>query len=205
MNITLIIIGITSALSLYTMHDNTLKYKYTLNGPSIFNKKEFYRIITSAFVHADYAHLVFNMLSLYFFGEAAQMYYEFFAPAFGLELFIGLYLSSIAVANLPSLYKYKNSSYYHSLGASGAVAAVIFSTILFNPAQKIYLYFAFGIPGIVFGGLYLWYSAYAAKHSNDHINHDAHFYGAIWGIVYTLVCIPESMNSFIGNLSQLFR
>lgn len=204
MSITLLIILVNVACSLYVMNGNYTKYKYTLNGPAIDNKNEYYRFLTSGFIHADYTHLAFNMLSLYFFGDAVQAYYEYYNPEYGQFLYVAMYLSGVVVANLPSYIKHKRNFHYHSLGASGAVAAAIFTTILFNPAQKIYLYFAVGIPGVVFGGLYLWYSAYAASRSNDNINHDAHFYGALWGIVFTLVLFPESLNSFLRNITKIF-
>ncbi len=170
--------------------DNLMLHPY-----SISRGKKYFTILGSGIIHADFNHLIFNMLSFFFF-------------AFTLEqitgsLFFGLlYLASLIISDLPSIIKHKNNPQYFSLGASGAISAIIFSYILFDPLQKFYLFFIpIGIPAYIFGVLYLAYCAYAARQASDHINHDAHFYGALSGLFLTILFHKGILSNFIQTIT----
>jgi membrane associated rhomboid family serine protease len=152
--------------------------------------QEYYRLLTSGFIHADWNHLIFNMVSLYFIGSSAE-------SILGMG-FLTLYLTGIIVSSLPSFLKHRNNSYYRSLGASGGVAAIMFFFIYFAPWSKLYIIFLpIGIPAILFGVLYLVYEAYMAKKGGSTMNHDAHFWGAVYGLVYALIIDPTHGKLFL--------
>jgi membrane associated rhomboid family serine protease len=134
--------------------------------------------------------------------------FTFFAFAFNLEQMMGswrfglLYFLGLILSDIPTIFKYKDNFNYNSLGASGAISAVLFSFILYNPMSKIYIMFIpIGIPAVVFGGLYLIYCAYASKNSRDGINHDAHFFGALTGLIFTIIFVPGILQNFISALT----
>jgi membrane associated rhomboid family serine protease len=159
-------------------------------------KKEYYRIFTHAFIHADIWHLLFNMISFYSF-------------AFGLEYHLGhsnfflVYFGSILASVYTCILKNKTNPVYRSLGASGGVSGVIFGYILFEPMSKLYIMpIPIGIPAFVFGFLYLAYSYYSAENQYDNINHEAHFYGAVAGLVMTAAFEPTVVLHFINIISK---
>jgi membrane associated rhomboid family serine protease len=156
---------------------------------------EYYRGITSGFVHADYMHLFFNMLTLFFFGKYAE---SIFSPSY---IYILFYLSALVVSGLPEYFKNNKNPYYTAVGASGAVSAVVFSLVLFNPWGTIYVYFI-PVPFILYAFLFLGYSYYMSKKNMDNIGHTAHLYGAIFGICATVAYRPDAINIF---LSQIFK
>lgn len=166
---------------------------------SVYRKEKVHTFITSGLIHHDYMHLAFNMISFYSF-------------AFMLEQIIGhwqfglLYVVSLIVSDLPSLVKYKNDWNYYSLGASGAISAVVFSFIMYAPmAMMLILPLPFQIPAIVFGVIYLVYCHFASKHARDNINHDAHLFGAFCGIGITLILNPGVAPMFIHQVSEGVR
>jgi membrane associated rhomboid family serine protease len=148
-------------------------------------------------------HLIFNMLVLYFFGDVTQSYFEAYAGGTGVLYFILLYLGGIAFAVLPTYKKHKNNPNYHSVGASGAVSAVLFSSVIFSPGTSICLWGILCFPGIVWAVIYLIYSYSQAKRGGDYINHDAHFWGAVYGIVFTFLTVPQSISSFFDQIWRL--
>jgi membrane associated rhomboid family serine protease len=161
-------------------------------------QNQWYRIITHAFIHADWMHLIFNMIALWSFGNFV------FDALGGMTTspavhFFTMYFGAILFSSISDIVKQKNNQYYASLGASGAVSAVIFFSILLNPWTLIYVFFI-PCPGIIFGVLYLVYSNYMSKRGGDKINHDAHFYGAIFGILYPLFVEPSIYTHFFYNL-----
>lgn len=162
-------------------------------------KNEYYRFITSGFIHKDYQHLIFNMISLYFFGYIVEAW-------LGTGLYIALYILAIIVSDIPTYLKQKNNSGYASLGASGGVSAVIFASILLHPINLILIYFI-PMPAIVFGVLYLAYSYYMDKQSRDNVNHSAHLYGALFGLAFIGILypstIPAMIETVIGALQNL--
>lgn len=198
MSITIIIIAITVLVSLAAFNNMELMNKLIfwparMDGPS-----EYHRFITSGLIHADYIHLFFNMYVLWIFGEGIEY---IFSDVLGRGyLFPMLYIFGLLAASLPSFAKHREDHYYRALGASGAVGSVLFSYIYFFPWKTLYIFFAIPVPAIVFGILYLVYSAYAAKKGQDNIGHDAHFYGSLFGFVFTFVFDPSHGQVFIQQI-----
>ncbi|RLJ73728.1 rhomboid family intramembrane serine protease [Pedobacter alluvionis] len=190
-----IIFVFTIITSLYAFYDHSLYGKFMLHPFSVSKGQNVYTLITSGLVHADWMHLFFNMFTFYAFAFTLESLMG--SWQFGLLYFLGLVLS-----DLPTVFKHKDHFNYNSLGASGAISAVLFSYILFNPMSKIYIMFIpIGIPAVVFGILYLIYCAYASRNSRDHINHDAHFFGALTGLIFTIIFVPGILQNFITMLT----
>jgi len=188
------IFAITLAVSLLAFNSDELYDQFILHPYSLSQGKRLYTLITSGLIHKDLSHLFFNMFSYYFF-------------AFQLERFIGhwqfgtLYIACLILSDLPTVVKHKNDYWYHSLGASGAISGVIFSFIMFSPMRDFYLMFIpVPIPAILFGVLYLIYCAYASRRGIGNINHDAHFYGAVCGMIITIGLYPMVVPSFFHIL-----
>lgn len=190
-----IIFVFTIITSLYAFYDHSIYGKFMLHPYSVSRGQNVYTLITSGLVHADWMHLFFNMFTFYAFAFALES--SMGSLRFGILYFLGLVLS-----DLPTVFKHKDHFNYNSLGASGAISAVLFSYILFNPMSKIYIMFIpIGIPAVVFGVLYLIYCAYASRNSRDHINHDAHFFGALTGLIFTIIFVPGILQNFITMLT----
>jgi len=205
MSITYIIIGITVLISFLAFSNNELKGKAIFHPYGVKRNNAFFKFLTHGFIHADYMHLAFNMLTLYFFGPTVETAYtELFGVKSGPLFYIILYFVGIIVAALPSFIKNRDNPYYRSLGASGAVSAVLFASIIISPMAGIGLLIIPGlfIPAWIFGFLYLGYSAYMAKRGRDHIAHDAHFVGAVFGILLTLALRPSLWNQFVQTVTQ---
>ncbi|HVY73510.1 MAG TPA: rhomboid family intramembrane serine protease [Puia sp.] len=168
--------------------------------PAITKKRQYYRFITCGLIHADYIHLAFNMLTFYFFGRVMEAYYM---GRLGLQhyYFLILYIGALIVSNVPTFLKHRNDYDYRSLGASGAVSAILFAFILLEPWVTIYVFFI-PVPAIIYAVLFLVYSAYMSRKGGDHINHDAHFYGALFGILFTIAVHPDVVNSFLTELKH---
>lgn len=198
--VTLIIIVATVGISLYTMGQSSLLYGFMMNPYMITHRGQYYRLVTSGFIHKDHMHLLFNMFSFYFFGTQLEYIFTYIFGSLGEVYFIALYILGIIVSDVPTLLKHRNNHSYNSLGASGAVSAVIFGCILFQPLQDICLYGVLCFPGFILGSIYLIYSYMSAKKSRDGINHDAHLYGALFGIVFCIVIYPDSMRIFIEQM-----
>jgi membrane associated rhomboid family serine protease len=195
MSVTIIIIIITAAISLLAftndeLLDGLLLWPARMNSPT-----QYYRFLTAGFVHADYMHLFFNMFTFYFFGELIER-------TIGTERFILLYLTGIVISCIPSFLKKRNLPGYRSLGASGGVAAIIFASIYLQPWNKIYFFFSdrLGIPSIIFAVLYLIYTAYLARKGSGIVNHDAHFWGSVYGLVFMALIDPSHGMSFLEQL-----
>jgi len=181
-------------LSLMAFYNERMYSEFMLHPYSIARGQKLWTIITSGFIHRDWMHLLFNMWSFFFF-------------AFQLEAILGhwqfalLYIASLVLSDLPTVGKHKDDFWYHSLGASGAISAVVFSFILFNPRAEMGVFpLPFRIPAILFGVLYLVYCVYASKQSRDSINHDAHFFGAISGIMITILLYHDVIPLFLRQL-----
>ena len=186
--LTLIIIIATIIVSVPCFQNQDLFMKLRFSPYMVKHKNQTYRFFTHAFVHADWMHLFVNMFVLYSFGSAVESYYSDLFAGKGLVYFIILYLGGILFSSLPSYGKQQLNPYYSSIGASGAVSAVLFSSILIQPMAGIgILFIPIHIPAFIFGFIYLAYEAYGSKKLNDNIGHDAHFWGAIYGIVITLI------------------
>ncbi|MBS1782033.1 MAG: rhomboid family intramembrane serine protease [Bacteroidetes bacterium] len=197
MSYTLIIVIVTVLISLAAFNNEELYQKSILWPRRMDNLKEYYRLLSSGFIHADYMHLIFNMLALFLFGRNV----EFFYTASGMErsLLLIMYLTGIVAASLPSFMRHRNDVYYRSLGASGGVSAVLFSFVYFAPWQTIYVFFI-PIPGVIAAVAYVVYSAYMSKQRQDNVNHDAHLWGGLYGFVFTLLFAPDHGINFFSQL-----
>jgi membrane associated rhomboid family serine protease len=152
-----------------------------------------HRLLTAGWVHGGASHLVFNMLSLYFFAEPAH-------KVLGPGRFLALYISAVIMAFVPTTLRRMNNPKYASLGASGAVSAVMFCAILLDPKLKLYvMLIPVPVPAAVFAIGYLIYSAYSAHTAKDGVNHDAHFAGAIYGVIFTYVFEAERVTRAIKS------
>ena len=203
---TVIIIIITALISITAFSNDKLFSKLQFNPYQVYHRKEWYRLLSHGFLHANWTHLIVNMLVLFMFGTAAenwfrQLEYEGFIKMYKL-IYVVFYLVAIVISSLVSLFKYKDNVWYNSVGASGAVSAVLFFNIFFNPWEKLYVYALIPVPGIILGAGYLIYSQYMSKKNIDNINHDAHFVGAVFGFLFPLILNYRLINHF---LSELFR
>jgi len=188
LGITIIIIIITAVISFMAFGNAVLMDKLIFYPPDITQRKQWYRFFSNGLIHADIGHLAFNMLSLYFFGDLVNSAFMQIFGNLGTLLYLIMYVSALAVCLIPTYLKNKENYYYRSLGASGAVSAVIFTGILLFPQAPLSFFFLpLQIPGFIFGPLYLIITAYLNKRGGGHINHSAHLWGALYGIVFTIV------------------
>jgi membrane associated rhomboid family serine protease len=154
-------------------------------------KKTWYELLTSGFLHANIGHLFVNMFTLYFFGPVMEQ-------VLGSSYFLGLYLTGLIAAGIPSVIKFKDDPNYATLGASGAVGSVLFAFIFLFPMEPIMLMLIpIPIPAFVFAILYLFYSMYASKQERGRINHEAHIAGAVWGVLYLMLFVPNMVDHFL--------
>lgn len=194
---TLAIIFITSIISVVAFNNSAVMNRLLMWPPAV-RRGQFDRFITYGFIHAQDGgiHLLFNMVTLYFFGRAIEHFYRDYFAGMGFVLF---YLAALIVTILPSYIRHRNDARYMSLGASGAVSAIVFAYILFAPWNKI-LFFFIPIPAILYAMLYIMYCIYAAKHGKGNVNHTGHLYGAAFGIVATVAIEPSLLNAFSHKL-----
>lgn len=198
---TLVLVILTALISIYGFNNSEFKMKTLFYPYEIKRSNDWYRFLTSGFLHADWIHLIINMFVLYQFGKIVELYFKLYFGDYSNILFLALYLSAIAVSSISTYIKHKDNSYYTSLGASGAVSAVVFAFILFNPLGKMGLIFIpVQIPGIIMGIGYLVYSYVMSNRGRDNINHEAHFYGAVYGIAFTGVLEPALFSHFFNQL-----
>lgn len=183
----IIVIAVTAIISFIAFSNAALFEKYKFNVGAIKHHKEYIRLISAGFLHADMMHLLFNMLTLYFFGPIV-------VQAFGEIGFLVVYFGSVLLGNLFSLYLYKNQDWYSAIGASGGVSGILFASIAMIPDLGIYFFFIpIAIPGYIFGLLYFSYSVYMMLNPkpHDNIGHAAHLGGAAFGLVYAVALQPE--------------
>ncbi len=205
MSITLIIILITAGISLYASENLELKHKLLFNPYRVVHNNEWYKIITHAFIHADLMHLGINMYVLYSFGSYLEKLFTMMFGGMGLVYFIVLYIGGIIFATLPALRKNKDNPHYNSLGASGAVSAVLFSFIVLNPMAQLGLFAVIPLNATLFGVMYIGYEMYMNKNGRTNIAHDAHLLGAVFGIIFTILLSPSDIiNNFIEQISTIF-
>lgn len=186
-SILLIIIAVTAIISFIAFNNQQLFEKYKFNVGAILQKKEYIRLLSAGFLHADLMHLLFNMMTLYFFGPIV-------VEAFGEIGFLLVYFGSILLGNIFSLYLYKNQPWYSAIGASGGVSGILFASIAMIPDLGIMFFFIpIPIPGYIFGFLYFAYSVYMMLNpkQHDNIGHAAHLGGAFFGLVYAIALQPE--------------
>jgi membrane associated rhomboid family serine protease len=200
--LTIGIIIITTGISLYTMQKPRVLDSLMMNPYMVTTRGQYYRLISSGFIHRDHMHLILNMFTFYFFGTQLEYIFQEIFGSSGSIHFIALYLLGIVVSDIPTILKNRKNVHYNSLGASGAVSAVVFACILFLPLRDICLYGVLCFPGVVIGFVYLAYSLYSSKKSKDGINHDAHLYGALFGVAYCLVFYPDSLRIFLEQMGE---
>ena len=196
--VTLMLIAVTLLVSWQAWERPRLLDRLILWPPAIDRQQQYDRLLTHGFIHADGMHLAFNMITLYSFGQAMEAH---FGARIGPVGFLLFYLSAVVMAILPTYMRHRHDAGYRSLGASGAVSAVLFSSILLDPWSGIYLFFIpIPIPAFVFAGLYVWYSIWMDKRGGDNVNHSAHLYGALYGVMFTLLLQPTLAARFLQRL-----
>ncbi len=188
-SITLIIVVVTVIVSIIGFRNSQVIDNLIFDPPAVTQKNQYYRFITCGFIHADVAHLAFNMISFYLFSNALvePAFIEYFGD-YGRAALLIMYVLALIVSLLPTYAKHKNNTQYKSLGASGAVSAVVFAGIMISPLSQLGFFIIPPIiPGFVFGPLYLILSAYLEKRGGDNINHSAHIWGALFGVIFIVI------------------
>lgn len=188
-SITLIIIVVTVIVSIIGFRNSQVIDNLIFYPPAVSQNKQYYRFITCGFIHADIAHLAFNMISFYLFSNALvePAFIAYFGD-YGRAAFLIMYVLALIVSLLPTYMKHKNNPQYKSLGASGAVSAVVFAGIMISPLSQLGFFIIPPIiPGFIFGPLYLMLSYYFEKRGGDNINHSAHIWGALFGAVFIII------------------
>ena len=205
LTITNAIIGITLLIT-YLSFQNSQTLERLLHIPyRVKHHKEYYRLISSGFIHGSWTHFFFNMFTLYFLGpEVEYKFMSIFGVSKGAVLYILLYLSSIVFANLPSQLKHGDNSSYRALGASGAVSAVLLASVIYFPLQKLYIYGILPLQSWILAILYMAYSSYAAKNNDSRIGHDAHFAGALYAILFIAIIDTEAIGRAIRMIVSSF-
>ena len=192
---------VTVAITIWAFNDRQIIETFIMSPYAVVHKKQWWRIVTHAFIHANWMHLIFNMIALWSFGVAVEHYFSMITKIPQTQFYL-MYFGAIIFSSIPDLVKKRDNPNYLSLGASGGVSAVVFAAIFFDPWSLIYVFFL-PCPGIVFGVLYLIYSSYQSKQGGaDRINHDAHFYGSIFGFIYPLLLEPSLWQYFIHQLTH---
>jgi membrane associated rhomboid family serine protease len=198
MPVNLIIIAVTCVVSFMAFSNPRLIDRLILWPPAITRGKEYWRLASCGLIHADVPHLAFNMLTLYFFGGLIERFYGHYIGGLGYLLF---YVGGLVVSSLPSYVRHQKDSGYRSLGASGAVSAVLFAFILLQPWTTILVFFV-PMPAIIYAVLYLGYTIYMDRQRSDNINHSAHLWGAVYGVIFTILVEPHTISAFLSQLAQ---
>ena len=200
--ITVSIIVACIAFSFLAFSNTSIFTKYLFSPYAVNHYKQYYRLFTHAFLHGDYMHLAFNMYALYLFGQALEeQYFPALFQSKAIFYYILLYVGGIIFSSLYDLFKQKENPNYSSVGASGAVTAIVFSAILINPTMGMGIMFIpVFIPAWLFGMLYLFYSWYMGKRQLDNIGHNAHFWGAVFGFVFTILLKPALLPRFFSEI-----
>ena len=200
--ITIIIIAVTVLVSILCFAGKVPYRKLVFNAYEVWHNRGWHRMLTYGVVHAGWGHLIFNMLTLYFFGDVVEQYFAAaFGDGVGLLLYALLYVSALAVSSVGDLIKYRDHPEYNAVGASGAVSAILFASILFEPKMGIYIFMIpIPVPGYIFAPLYLLYCWWMAKRNVDNIGHSAHFWGAVYGLLFPLIFNPAIFLHFISQL-----
>lgn len=198
-----IIIAATVIVSFLSFSNRSLFDKLLFDPYRIFHLRQYYRFLTHGLVHANWMHLGINMFVLLSFGRMVEdVFIVIFGIGKGMYFYLLLYIGGLLLSSTPSFGKHKNNAWYTAVGASGAVSAIVFASILISPLSGIrFIFIPFDIPAFIFGLLYLGYSAYMAKKGQDNIGHDAHFYGALFGLLFPILIKPALLIGFINQIS----
>jgi membrane associated rhomboid family serine protease len=202
--ITLIIILITAAVSILCFSRPAMFETLKFSAYDVWHRRQWHRMLTYGVVHGGWGHLVFNMITLYCFGRIVEQYFGVaFGETTGPILYVVLYVTALAVSSVGDLLKFRNDPYYSAVGASGAVSAILFASILFEPRMGIYIYLIpIPIPAYIFAPLYLIYCIVMARKNVDNIGHSAHFWGAVYGLVFPLLLRPDIFTHFLAQLQR---
>ena len=207
-SITLIIIIATSIISFIAFSNHNLLDQFIFYPPAV-RRGQIYRFFSCGLIHADWGHLIFNMIALYMFGEIVEMKFVGVFGPMGKLIYLAMYILALAASVIPTYINNKDNYHYRSLGASGAVSAVIFAGILFHPLLGIGLFFIpIYIAGFLFGILYLVFSGWLDKRGGGNINHSAHIFGALFGIGFTIIACQafseyEVLNQFVNQIKNM--
>ncbi len=197
----IILIIITGIVSFMAWNNRELFDKLKFNAYYAKNDREWYRFISYGLLHADWAHLLINMFVLWSFSNIVMQFFRMDFGGMASVYFLLLYIGGIVLSTIYDYFKYNDDIYYNAVGASGAVSAVVFSSIILYPNGKIFFFFIpIGIPAWIFGILYLIYSAYMGRRGADNIGHNAHFWGAVYGIIFTMIINPTYLSHFYQQL-----
>ena len=208
LNPILILIALTAGISMYAWSNRGLLDGWIFTPYLVERRQQWYRFLTSGFLHADLTHLLFNLFAFYSFSPVVlREYTGQFGLSAGIGCFLLLYLGGIIVSQIPTYFRHRHDPGYHSLGASGGVSSVVFASVLFFPVAPggggIYIFpIPIAIQPFLFGFLYLGYSYYMSRRNADNINHDAHFYGALYGVVLSLLLVPSAAVDFWQQVQQ---
>ncbi len=195
------ILAPTIIISLMALNDASLMDKLKFNPSHILNSKEWYRFFTYGIIHADYIHLGINMWVLWIFGEGIIYYFTILFGNLANLYFLFLYIPALAISVIPSFLKHKNNVFYNAVGASGAVSAIVYASIILSPTSSLYLFLIpFPIPAWLFGIVYLVYTIIMDKRGNSNIGHSAHLWGSIYGLVFMLFAEPYVYSNFFSLL-----
>ncbi|MGF1533418.1 MAG: rhomboid family intramembrane serine protease [Bernardetiaceae bacterium] len=204
LSLPLIVIILTALVSVIAFSSPSLIEKLIFNPFRIKRRHEYYRFLTSGFIHGHYPHLIFNMFTLYFFAPVVEQQYQYyFGERLGMIYFLLVYLGAIIVGGFSDYFKYQDHPHYNALGASGGVSGILMASVLMAPLNKLYLMFIpIGIPGFIFGVLYLLFSYHQSRHGQDNIGHAAHLWGAVFGVALTALLRPAFLMEFVEQISQ---
>jgi membrane associated rhomboid family serine protease len=206
MYLTLFIISLTSLISILAFNRLELLNKLKFNAYLVWVKKDVMRIFSHALVHSGWFHLIINMYVLWIFGGAVERAFidSVIFPnthTFGKFFYILMYVLAVPVSSIPALFKHKNNQYYNSVGASGAVSAIVFTMILLAPDTRLgILFIPLSVPAYIFGILYLAYSYFMSRRDTGNIAHDAHFVGSVFGFVFPIMLNPHLFQSFMSEI-----
>lgn len=188
LTITLVLVIITTLVSIGAFNNQKIMQDLIFYPPAVSQRNQWYRFFSCGLIHADWGHLIFNMLALYLFGRQVEVQFAEIFQDKGKLLYILMYIAALAVSILPTYFKNKDNYHYRSLGASGAVSAVIFAGLLIAPYTEVYIFFIpIPIPGFVFAPLYLIISAILDRKGGSNINHSAHIWGALFGLAFVII------------------
>lgn len=210
MSITLIIVIMTCLVSYQATQNPSMFAKLMFRPTSVKNDGEWYRFLTHGFVHSNqsWLHLIINMYVLYEFGEIVELWFgEIFGLTQGKLVYILFYLSAIVIASIPSYFRHQDNYAYSAVGASGATSAIVMAFVIYEPWSILLLFFIIPIPAIIAAVLFLFYSSYMDKKGTDNIGHNAHFWGAVYGITFLLIALaaihPDKLQEFLYKLQDL--
>lgn len=196
--LTLVIIAVTVLVSWRAFNDQRLLARLILWSPAVQRNRQYERLLTYGFIHADWTHLLFNMITLWSFGTQVERIFSNWITPLGFVLF---YLSAVVISILPTYIKHHRDPLYRSLGASGGVSAVLFAFILFDPWSKLIIFpIPVPIPAFLFALLYVGYSIWMDRRGTGNVNHSAHLWGAAYGVLFTVLLQPAVLSHFSQRL-----